>query len=143
LSSGFGFGSGFGLGAASGVGAAELDSDVGASRTAVLVESARVDHVGRRERGGVELAGASEVGAEESEQAETAETARTRAVRRRRREGAWGRDSVLMGSPSTWKSGGKECCASEILAPTSRFRHVPSHPLSYDAPTLKTVDGIC
>jgi hypothetical protein len=77
LSSGLGLGSGFGLGVASGVGAAEIDSGVGASRVAAIVESARVDHVGRRERGGVELAGASGVDA-----AGRAKTARTRAVRR-------------------------------------------------------------
>jgi hypothetical protein len=50
LSSGLGLGSGSGLGAASGVGAGateEFDSDAGASRVAVVVKSARVDHVGR------------------------------------------------------------------------------------------------
>jgi hypothetical protein len=67
--------SGFGLGSSEGSG-----SGVGASRVAVVVESARVDHVGKRERGGV--------GATENEQAKTAENARTRVVRRRREEGA-------------------------------------------------------
>jgi hypothetical protein len=46
--------SGLGLGAAAGVGAsaaAQFGSGVGALRTAVLVESARVDHVGWCERG--------------------------------------------------------------------------------------------
>jgi hypothetical protein len=66
LSSGLGLGSGFGLGVAAGVGAGaaeEFGSSMGASRAAAVVESVRVDHVGRHERGGVELAGASGVDA--------------------------------------------------------------------------------
>jgi hypothetical protein len=66
LSSGLNLGSGFGLGAGAGVGAgaaAEFGSGAGASRVAAVVESVRVNHVGRRERGGVELAGASGVDA--------------------------------------------------------------------------------
>jgi hypothetical protein len=68
FSSGSGYGFGFGLGAGAGVGAgaaAEFGSGVGASRVGAVVESARVDHVGRRERGGVELASASGVDAAE------------------------------------------------------------------------------
>jgi hypothetical protein len=81
LSSGFGLGSGFGSCAGAGVGAGVADdSGSDAAQTparhasAAVVESARTDHVGRRERGGVELASASVV-----------ETASTREVRRRRR----------------------------------------------------------
>jgi hypothetical protein len=82
LSSGFGLGSGSGLGAGAGVGAGAADaSGVGASRAAAVVESARVDHFDKRERGRVELASASGVDAAENE------TTRTRAVRRRREEG--------------------------------------------------------
>jgi hypothetical protein len=58
----------------------DFGSDVGPSRVAAVVESARVEHVGWRERG--------EVDAAENEQAETAETARTREGRRRKKEGA-------------------------------------------------------
>jgi hypothetical protein len=65
-----GLGSGFGLGVAAGVGAGAAEEFClgvveawAASRAAAVVESARVNHVGRRERGGVELAGASGVDA--------------------------------------------------------------------------------
>jgi hypothetical protein len=72
LSPGLDLGSGFGLGAGAGVGtgvAEEFGSGAGASRVAAVVESARVEHVGRHERGGVELVSAS-----------AAETARTQAM---------------------------------------------------------------
>jgi hypothetical protein len=81
LSSGFSLASAFGSGAGAGAGegvAEDLSSGMGASRVAAVVESARVDHVSRRERSRSELASASGVDAAENE------TARTRAMRRRR-----------------------------------------------------------
>jgi hypothetical protein len=93
-----GLGSGFGLAAGTWVGAGVADdfgSGAGALRVTVVVERASADHVDRRERGSVELAGASGV-----DTAETAETARTRAVRRRREEGARGRDRFAADTPA-------------------------------------------
>jgi hypothetical protein len=87
LSSGLGLGSTFGLtaGAEAGAGVTEdFGSGLGASRTTVLVKSARVNHVGKRGCGGVELSIANKVNAAENE------TARTRAVRRRRALGRSG-----------------------------------------------------
>jgi hypothetical protein len=98
LCSGLNLNAGFTLAANTWVGAGVADdfgSCTGALHVAAVVEIASADHVSRRERGSVELAGASGVDA-----AETAEMARTRAVRRRREEGAWVRDRFAVDTPA-------------------------------------------